>query len=149
MSIEKRLNEDMKEAMKAKDSDRLGAIRAVKSAFLLEKTSGSGLDEISDELAIKIIQKQIKQRKDSAEIYKTQNRQDLYDKEMAEVKALEIYLPAQMSEAEIESALKGIIAQTGATSQKDMGKVMGVASKQLAGKADGKIIAAKVKELLS
>ncbi|PLX01269.1 MAG: glutamyl-tRNA amidotransferase [Marinilabiliales bacterium] len=149
MSIEEQIQNDMKEAMKAKDKVRLEAIRAVKSAFLLEKTSGSGTDKISDEQAIKIIQKQVKQRRDSAAIYKEQNREDLYVKEIQEADILSVYLPKQLSEEELAKEIESVIADLGASSMADMGKVMGVATKKMAGKADGKVVASKVRELLS
>lgn len=149
MTLIEQVNADLKTAMKEKNKEKLNALRAVKSQFLLIKTSGSGKDEISDAEALKVIQKMIKQRIDSAEIYKSQNRDDLFENEMNEVSFLKPYLPAQLSDEEIEKAVTEIIAQTGASSIKDMGKVMGMASKQLAGKADGKTIAAKVKNLLS
>ncbi|MGL5637110.1 MAG: GatB/YqeY domain-containing protein, partial [Bacteroidales bacterium] len=113
------------------------------------KTAKDSNGELTDETATRILQKMVKQRKDAAEIFHTQNRQDLADSELAEVAIIEQYLPKQMSEAELEAALKEIIAQANATSAKEMGKVMGIASKQLAGKAEGKAISAKVKELLS
>ena len=149
MILFEQINADIKTAMKEKNKEKLNALRAVKAQFLLIKTSGSGKDEISNAEALKVIQKMIKQRTDSAEIYKTQNRDDLYQAEINEISFLEPYLPEQLSEEEIEKTISGIIAQIGATSMKDMGKVMGIASMQFAGKADGKIIAMKVKSLLS
>ena len=149
MTIEQQIQADMKEAMKAKDKVTLSALRAIKSAFMLEKTKEGASDTISDDEALKIIQKQIKQRKDSAEIYKSQNRPDLYEPELAEAAAMEKYLPAQLTEEELTAVLKEIIAETGASSPREMGKVMGIATKKLAGKADGKMIASTVKKLLS
>jgi len=138
----------MKEAMKSKDTVALEALRALKSAFLLANTSGSGVD-LTESDEIKIVQKLVKQRKDSAAIFEEQGRKDLADPELAQAAVLEKFLPVQMSEEEVQSAVEAIIAQTGASSMKDMGKVMGIASKELAGKADGKMISGVVKSLLS
>ena len=138
----------MKEAMKSKDKIALESLRALKSAFLLANTSGSGV-ELSEADEIKIVQKLVKQRKDSAVIFEQQGRADLADPELAQAAVLEKFLPTQMSEAEVKSVIQGIIAQVGATGMKDMGKVMGMGSKELAGKADGKMISGIVKELLS
>ncbi len=138
----------MKEAMKAKDTVALEALRALKSAFLLANTSGSGV-ELTEADEIKIVQKLVKQRRDSAAIFEEQGRKDLADPELAQAEVLERFLPAQMSEEEVKSAVEAIIAQTGASSMKDMGRVMGIASKELAGKADGKMISGVVKSLLS
>ena len=138
----------MKEAMKSKDTIALEALRALKSAFLLANTSGSGV-ELSEADEIKIVQKLVKQRKDSAAIFKEQGREDLAGPELAQSAILEKFLPAQMSEEEITAVIEKIIADTGASSMKDMGKVMGIASKQLAGKADGKTISGIVKSSLS
>ena len=138
----------MKEAMKAKDTVALEALRALKSAFLLANTSGSGV-ALTDADEVKIVQKLVKQRRDSAAIYEEQGRKDLADPELAQAEVLERFLPAQMSEEEVKSAVEAIIAQTGASSMKDMGRVMGIASKELAGKADGKMISGVVKGLLS
>lgn len=137
----------MKEAMKAKDTVALEALRALKSAFLLANTSGSGV-ALTEADEIKIVQKLVKQRRDSAVIYEEQGRKDLADPELAQAEVLERFLPAQMSEEEVKSAVQAIIAQTGASSMKDMGRVMGIASKELAGKADGKMISGVVKSLL-
>lgn len=138
---------DLKAAMKAKDQAALRGIRAIKSAILLEKTSGSG-KELDDADGIKMVQKLIKQRKDSLEIYEQQGREDLAETEREEIAVLERYLPKQMSEAELEQTIKAIVEETGATSMKDMGKVMGIANKRLAGKAEGKAISETVKALL-
>jgi len=146
MALEEKINADIKAAMLAKDQSRLEALRAVKSALLLLKTSAAGATEDSE---IKELMKMVKQRKESAEIYKNQNRQDLADVELLQAKIIESYLPQQMSEDEVRNAIAQIISETGASSPADMGKVMGVASKQLAGKAEGKTISAVVKELLS
>jgi len=149
MDLFERVSENIKEAMKAKDKVKLEALRNVKKYFIEAKTAPGANDTLSDEAALKIIQKLVKQGKDSAEIFIGQNRQDLADAELAQVKAMEIYLPKQMSPEELEVAIKAIIAETGATSAKDMGKVMGVASKKLAGLAEGRAISALVKELLA
>jgi uncharacterized protein len=149
MNLQDQISEDLKSALKAKDKVKLEAIRAAKTAFTLaisEKGAGSSL---SDEEGVKIIQKLVKQRKESAAIYKKENRQDLYEKEIEEAEALEKYLPEQMSEQELEMILRGIISETGASGMKDMGKVMGLATKKLAGRADGRMIAERVKQLLS
>lgn len=148
MSLLEQLNADMKAAMKAKEKEKLQAIRGAKTALTMEMTK-TGANEIADADAVKIIQKLVKQRKDAADTYKTGGREDLAEKELEEVGFLEVYLPAQMSDEELTAAVQQIIADTGATSMKEMGKVMGIASKQLAGKADGKAVADKVKALLS
>lgn len=143
------ISEGIKEAMKAKDAVRRDTLRNVKKVFLEAKTAPGANDELSDADALKILQKLAKQGRESAEIFSQQGRADLADAEMAQVKVLEEYLPKQLSEAELESALRDIIAQLGVTSAHEMGKVMGVATKQLAGKADGKAISAMVKRLLA
>ena len=148
MSLQKEVMVKMKEAMKLKDTTALEALRALKSAFLLANTSGSGV-ELSESDEIKIVQKLVKQRKDSAVIFTEQGREDLAEPELAQSAVLEKFLPAQMSEEEITAVIEKIIADTGASSMKDMGKVMGIASKQLAGKADGKTISGIVKSSLS
>ena len=147
MSMELQIQQDIKAAMLAKEKTRLESLRAIKAAILLAKTA-DGSESISDEAVIKIIQKLVKQRKETAEIYKQQNREELAANELAEAAAMEVYLPKQLSEAEIEEELKKIIAQVGATGPQDMGKVMGTATKALAGKAEGRIISALVKKLL-
>ena len=148
MSLEARIAADLKTAMKAKDDAAKRGIRAIKAAILLAKTDGTGkeLDEAGE---IKMLQKLVKQRKDSLDIYVKQGREDLADTEREEIAVIEKYLPEQMSEADLTAFIKGLIAQTGANSMKDMGKVMGMASKQLAGKADGKTISGIVKQLLA
>jgi uncharacterized protein len=146
MALEEKINADIKAAMLAKDSAKLESLRAVKSAILLLKTSPEGY---TDETESKALQKMVKQRKETADVYKTQNRQDLADLELAQAAVIEQYLPKQMSEDEIKTEVAKIISSVGATSPADMGKVMGVASKQLAGKADGKLISNVVKELLA
>lgn len=148
MNLFDQISEDIKHAMKAKDKVALETLRNIKKYFLEAKTAPGANDELSDEAALKIIQKLVKQGKESAELYTGQGRQDLADEELAQVAVMSTYLPKQMSAEELEAALKEIIAQTGATSGKDMGKVMGIASKKLAGLAEGRAISAKVKELL-
>lgn len=148
MSLELTLNDHIKEAMKAKDRVRLEALRGVKKEVIEAKTAKGANAELSDTDIVKIIQKMVKQRKDAAELYKGQNREDLAEKELAEVEAISVYLPAQMSKDELMVVVKAIVEKVGATSMKEMGKVMGVASKELAGKADGKDISAVVKEIL-
>ena len=147
MDLFDKVSEDIKNAMKAKDKVALETLRNVKKFFLEAKTAPGANDTLTD-TALKIIQKLVKQGKDSAEIYIGQGRQDLADAELGQVAVMEKYLPKQMSAEELEAALKEIIAEVGATSGKDMGKVMGVASKKLAGLAEGRAISAKVKELL-
>jgi len=149
MSLFDQINEDIKKAMLAKEKDKLEALRAVKAAFLVAKTEKGAAETLSSDSELKIIQKLIKQRKESAEIYLTQNRKDLYDKEILEASVIEQYLPKQMSADEIKAVLTQIIEKVGAKAPSDMGKVMGVASKELAGKADGKLIAETVKLLLA
>lgn len=148
MDLFDRVSEDIKNAMKAKDKVALETLRNVKKFFIEAKTASGANDTLTDDAALKIIQKLVKQGKDAAEIYVGQGRQDLADAELAQVKVMEAYLPKQLSAEELESALKEIIVEVGATSGKDMGKVMGVASKKLAGLAEGRAISAKVKELL-
>lgn len=143
------ISNDIKEAMKARDKVRLEALRNIKKVFIEAKTAPGANDTLEDAQALKILQKLAKQGHDSAELYNSQNRPDLAEEEMAQVNVIESYLPKQMSEEEIEAVVKEIIAQTGAQSMKEMGKVMGVASKQLAGKADGKKISEIVKKLLA
>ncbi len=138
----------MKAAMKAKDKEKLQAIRAVKTAFTLEMTK-TGSTEIADADALKIVQKLAKQRKDSADTFVAGGRQELADVELKEMSYIEAYLPAQISDEELTEIIKGLVEKTGASSIKDMGKVVGMASKELAGRADGKTIADKVKSLLA
>ncbi|MFZ4542514.1 MAG: GatB/YqeY domain-containing protein [Saprospiraceae bacterium] len=147
MSLEEKIMQDLKEAMKAKDEAALRGIRAIKSAILIAKTDGSG-NAIDEAKEIQMLQKLVKQRKESLEIYEKQNREDLAKVEMEEIAVIEKYLPKQMDTAELTEALKAIISQVGASSAKDMGKVMGAASKEFAGKADGKLISEIVKQLL-
>jgi uncharacterized protein len=147
MSLEEKINADLKSAMLSKDEAALRALRAVKSAILLAKTSSSG--KYSPEEEIKILQKLVKQRKESVEIYESQGRADLASSEKEEISIIEKYLPAQLSEAEIREEIKKIIATSGAKSIAEQGKVMGIASKTFAGRADNKIVSAIVRELLS
>lgn len=147
MSMEQQIQQDIKAAMLAKEKTRLESLRAIKAAILLAKTA-DGSESIADEAVVKIIQKLVKQRKETAEIYKQQNREELAAQELAEAAAMEVYLPKQLGEEELEAELKKIIAQIGATGPQDMGKVMGTATKALAGKAEGKAISALVKKLL-
>ncbi len=142
------INEDIKKAMLAKEREKLDALRAIKSAFLLAKTENTG-HELTDEKEIQIVQKQYKQRIDSAELYKTNNRPELAEKELNEAKVIELYLPKSLSPEELEAELKAIINETGAKTASDLGKVMGMASKKLAGKANNKDISDKVRQLLS
>lgn len=148
MSLFDQISKDIIAAMKAKDKVRLDTLRNIKKLFLEAKTAPGANDELSDADALKIMQKMVKQGKDSAEIYASQNRADLADAELAQVAVIEEYLPKQLSEDELRERLKVIIAETGAQGPKDMGKVMGTASKQLAGLAEGRTISAIVKELL-
>ena len=143
------ISNDIKEAMKAKDKVTLDTLRNIKKVLLEAKTAPGAGDTVSDETAIRLIQKLAKQGKESAELYSSQNRPELAAEELAQVAVMERYLPKQMSEDEITAALSEIIAQTGAAGPQDMGKVMGVATKQLAGKAEGKVISALVKKLLN
>jgi uncharacterized protein YqeY len=147
MSLEQKINEGIKAAMLAKDKVRLESLRAVKAAILLAKTSENAKD-LDETAEIKMLQKLVKQRRETAEIYISNNRQELADKELAEADIIEEFLPKQLSHEEVEATVKSIIAETGAGSVKDMGKVIGIASKQLAGKAEGKLIAELVKKLL-
>ena len=143
------VSKDIVAAMKAKDKVRLEALRNIKKVFIEAKTAPGANDTLDDAAALKILQKLAKQGNDSAALYKGQNREDLAEAELAQVAVIESYLPKPMSSEEIENAVKEIISQTGASSIKEMGKVMGIASKQLAGKADGKTISEIVKKLLA
>jgi len=148
MALKLTIENGIKDAMRAKDADRLRALRAIKSMILLEETSGSNTGEISTDTEMKILMKAAKQRKDSLEVYVAQNRPDLAEKEQVELTIIEEFLPKQLSESELTERISAIIAQLGATSPADMGKVMGVASKELAGLAEGRAISSKVGELL-
>lgn len=149
MSLEQKVMEELKNAMRAKDEAALRTLRAIKAAILLEKTSEGASDVISEATEIKMLQKMAKQRRDSLEIFEKQSREDLAQKEREELTIIERFLPKQMSAEELKAELQSIIAQVGASSPADMGKVMGVATKQLAGKADGKVISETVKQLLA
>ncbi len=149
MALEQQVQKDIMAAMKEKDQVRLNAVRAIKSAILLAKTAEGAAKELSDGDIIKLIQKLAKQHKESADLYANAGRTELAENELAEMKVLEEYLPKQLSEAEVEAKLKEIIAQVGAKAPSDMGKVMGVATKQLAGLADGRLISTIVKKLLA
>jgi uncharacterized protein len=148
MSLEQKVMADLKTAMLAKDETALRSLRAIKSAIIIAKTAEGASGEITEGDETKLLQKLVKQRKDSLEIYEKQNREDLAGKEREEIKVIEKFLPKQMDEAELKTIIARIVAETGASSAADMGKVMGIANKQLAGKADGKTIAGIVKEML-
>jgi uncharacterized protein YqeY len=149
MSLQTQIDQDIKQAMLAKQAEKLRALRSVKAALLLAKTEKGASEEISEEAEIKVLQKLVKQRRESADIYQSQNRPDLYQIEKEELDVIESYLPKQMERGEIETYLKDLIGRVGASSVKDMGKVMGAANKELAGKADGKTISEVVKQLLA
>ena len=149
MSLEKEISKGIMDAMKAKDTVRLSALRNIKKFIIEAKTAGTSVAELPDADVIRIISKLAKQGTDSAELYKSQNRQDLADEELGQVAVMQEYLPKQLSDAELTEAVKAIIERTGATSMKEMGKVMGIASKELAGKVEGKAVADKVKQLLA
>jgi len=148
MSLTTQIDQEIKQAMLGKQEAMLRGLRAIKSALLLARTEKGASEEVSEETEIKVLQKLIKQRKESADIYKAQNREDLYKIEAEEMEVIEAFLPKQMERGEIETYLKDLINRVGATSVKDMGKVMGAANKELAGKADGKTISEVVKQLL-
>ena len=148
MALKETIENGIKDAMRAKDADRLRALRAIKSLILLEETSGNSTGELSADTEMKLLMKAAKQRRDSLEVFKAQNRADLAEKEQVELTIIEEFLPKQLSETELTEKITAIIAQVGAVGPGDMGKVMGVATKQLAGLADGKAISAKVGELL-
>ena len=148
MALKLTIENGIKDAMRAKDADRLRALREIKSMILLEETSGSNTGEISTDAEMKILMKAAKQRKDSLEVYIAQNRPDLAEKEQVELTIIEEFLPKQLSDSELTERISAIIAQLGANSPADMGKVMGVASKELAGLAEGRAISSKVGELL-
>jgi|SRR5476651_2535925 len=149
MSLIATIDQDIKQAMLAKHADRLRALRAVKSALLLALTEKGASEALTEEAEIKVLQKLVKQRKESADIYKSQNRPDLYQIEADEQEVIEAYLPKQLSREDIETVIKQLISGLGVTSVKEMGKVIGAANKELAGKADGKTISEVVKQLLS
>lgn len=149
MELEKRINEEIKKAMLAREQDKLEALRAIKAAILLEKTKEGTTGDIGEEVELKILQKLVKQRRESADIYKSANREDLSIKELFEASVIETFLPQQLSIGEVTEKVRMIITQTGAITIKDMGKVMGIASKELAGKADNKTISEIVKKILT
>ena len=149
MSLQQKIMVKLKEAMKSKDAVALESLRAIKSELLLAKTKSGASEELTAEEEIKIVQKLVKQRKDSAALYKEQGREDLADPELAQVEIIAQFLPKQLGEEELKNFIAEIIKKVGASSMTDMGKVMGMASKQLAGKADGKAISVAVKQLLS
>ena len=149
MSLEQKIMAEMKEAMKAKDEATLRGLRAIKAEIIKAKTEPGAGGEVSEEKEVSMLQKMMKQRRDSLEIYQQQNRPDLAQKEQEEMAVIERFLPKQLSEEELNAELRQVIAETGASSPADMGKVMGVATKKLAGRADGKAISAAVKELLA
>lgn len=149
MSLQENIDQDIKSAMLSKDGPRLRGLRAIKAALLVAKTEKGATDVLSAEAEVKVLQKLVKQRKESAEIYQEQNRQDLYQIELEEMQVIEAYLPKQMGRDEIADHVKDAIKRSGAENMKDMGKVMGLVNKELAGKADGKTISELVKELLA
>ncbi len=149
MDLYDKISADIKSAMLARDKVRLETLRGIKKEFIEAKTAKGGDGTLPDAQAVKILAKMAKQRKETAEIYSSQNRPELAENELAEASVIEEYLPKQLSDEELTAELKKIIVETGATSAKEMGKVMGVASKALAGRADGKVISAKVRELLA
>ncbi len=149
MSLETNIMDQMKTAMKEKNTIALEALRAIKSELLLAKTAGGNHAELTEEDEIALLQKLVKQRKEAAEQFRANNRAELEEKELKQAEVIQTFLPAQLSEEELVKALEAIVAEVGATSPKDMGKVMGAASKQLAGKADGKAISEQVKKILS
>jgi uncharacterized protein YqeY len=149
MGLFEKISDDIKTAMLARDKVKLEALRGIKKEFLEAKTAKGADGELTDDHAVKILQKMVKQRKDSASIYTEQGRPELAETELAEAKVIETYLPQQMSDEELTAAIQAIVTQVGATGPKEMGKVMGVASKQLAGKAEGRLISEKVKSVLN
>ena len=148
MSLEITINDQIKDAMRAKDKDRLNALRAIKSALLLAATEKGAGDQVSEDAEMKILLKLQKQRKDSIEIFTQQGREELAAEDIAQLSVIEEFLPKPLTEEELSALIKGMIEEVGASSSADFGKVMGIASKQLSGRADGKLISAKVKELL-
>jgi hypothetical protein len=149
MSLQQQIDQDIKTAMLAKAASRLRGLRAVKAALLVAKTEKGGSDVITEEVEVKVLQRLVKQRKEAADIYKAQNRDDLYQIEIDELEVIETYLPKQLDQTAVEECVKRAIAQSGASSMKDMGKVMGIVNAELAGKADGKLISETVKTLLA
>ena len=149
MSLYQKVENDIKSAMLAKEKEKLEALRAIKAAFLLAKTEKGASETLSEDVELKVIQKLVKQRKESAELYKSNGRNDLSDKELFEAEVIATYLPAQLSEAEIETEVRKVVEAVGAKGPQDMGKVMGIANKQLSGKAESRVVAQKVKEILA
>ncbi|MCE6990818.1 GatB/YqeY domain-containing protein [Dyadobacter sp. CY323] len=149
MSLKSQVESGIKDAMRAKDQDTLRALRAIKSLILLEETKGGATGELSSDDELKLLTKAAKQRRESADIYKTQNRPDLLEKEEAELAVIEQFLPKQLTEDEVKVKLQEIIARVGASGSQDMGKVMGVATKELAGQAEGRVVSTLVKSLLA
>jgi len=149
MSLKQQIDNDIKEAMKAKDKEQLTALRSIKSMILLAETEKGAKEDLSADAEMKLLMRAAKQRKESADTFQANGREELAKNELAELAVIEKYLPQQMSDTELEAAVKAIITKTGASGPADMGKVMGVASKELAGKADGKSISTKVKSLLT
>ena len=149
MELEKLINDDIKATMLARDSKKLEALRAIKAALLLEKTKEGTTGEIPETIELKLLQKLVKQRKESAEIYKNAGRADLAENDLFEASIIEKYLPQQLPEDEVKRIISKIISETGAASMKEMGKIMGIANKELSGKADNKLISTIVKDLLS
>lgn len=149
MSLTDKINNDIKEAMKSGDKDRLMALRDIKSKLLLEMTKEGGDGQVDDSVGMAILNKLLKQRNESAEIYRTQGREDLLNDELKQAAVIQSYLPEPLSEEKIAEVIRGVVAETGATSMADMGKVMGVATKKLAGQADGKVVSEWVKKILS
>jgi uncharacterized protein YqeY len=149
MNLEQKINDDIKSAMLARDAKKLEALRAIKAAVLLEKTKEGGAGEVGEEAELRILQKLVKQRRESAEIYAAANRADLAEKELYDASVIETYLPKQLSEEEVTAIIRDLIAKSGASSIKEMGKVMGLATKELSGRADNKLISGIVKSLLS
>lgn len=147
--LENTVNQDIKTAMLAKDETSLRSLRAIKSALLLAKTEKGASHDLTEEAEIKVLQRLVKQRKESADIYKTQNRDDLYQIEADEIEVIEKYLPKQLSQEDLNAYIKGLIEKLNVTSVKEMGKIMGVANKELSGKADGKAISETIKSLLA
>ena len=149
MSLEITINQDIKTAMLAKNESALRGLRAIKSALIIARTEKGASDILTEEVEIKVLQKLVKQRKESADIYKSQNREDLYQIEADEIEVIEKYLPKQMNQDDLNTYIKGLLTQLNVTSVKEMGKIMGLANKELSGKADGKAISETIKNLLS
>lgn len=149
MALQEKIDQDIKAAMLAKDNAKLRGLRAIKAALLLAKTEKNAADTLTEDTEIKVLQRLVKQRRESADIYKQQNREDLFRIENEEIEVIESYLPKQLDRKEVEQIIKRIISETGASSMKDMGMVMGLANQKLAGQADGKTIAELVKTLLN